>query len=87
MFGAAVQFRTNMSEVTQILEAIQQGHPHAAEELLPLVYDELRKLAAHRMASGLENREIAEMLGISERTVERAWRFAKAWLLAELSER
>jgi RNA polymerase sigma factor (TIGR02999 family) len=185
---------TNMSEVTHILEAIQRGHPHAAEELLPLVYDELRKLAAHRMAgevagqtlqptalvheawlrlvrtpdqawqnrahffrtaaecmrrilidnarrkqqvrhgggqervslegldladdhdgqrllqvnealdrlalqdaskaeivklrffAGLENREIAEMLGISERTVERAWRFAKAWLLAEFSE-
>jgi RNA polymerase sigma factor (TIGR02999 family) len=183
-----------MSEVTHILEAIQQGHPHAAEELLPLVYDELRKLAAHRMASeaaghtlqptalvheawlrlvrtpdqawqnrahffrtaaecmrrilidnarrkqqvrhgggqervslegldladdhdgqrllqvnealdrlalqdpakaeivklrffaGLEIREIAEMLGISERSVERAWRFAKAWLLTEFSE-
>ena len=183
-----------MSEVTHILEAIQRGHPHAAEELLPLVYDELRKLAAHRMAgeaagytlqptalvheawlrlvrtpdqawqnrahffrtaaecmrrilidnarrkqqvrhgggqervslegldladdhdgqrllqinealdrlalqdaskaeivklrffAGLENREIAEMLGISERTVERAWRFAKAWLLAEFNE-
>lgn len=42
---------TDMSEVTQILEAIQQGNPKAAEELLPLVYDELRKLAAHKMAS------------------------------------
>lgn len=39
-----------MSEVTRILDAIQQGDPNAAEELLPLVYDELRKLAAHRMA-------------------------------------
>jgi RNA polymerase sigma factor (TIGR02999 family) len=39
-----------MSEVTQILEAIQQGDPNAADELLPLVYQELRKLAAHRMA-------------------------------------
>jgi RNA polymerase sigma factor (TIGR02999 family) len=37
-----------------------------------------------RFFGGLENREIAEVLGISERTVERAWRFAKAWLLAEL---
>jgi RNA polymerase sigma factor (TIGR02999 family) len=37
-----------------------------------------------RFFAGLENREIAELLGISERTVERAWRFAKAWLLAEL---
>jgi RNA polymerase sigma factor (TIGR02999 family) len=39
-----------MSEVTQILEAIQQGDAKAAEDLLPLVYQELRKLAAQRMA-------------------------------------
>jgi RNA polymerase sigma factor (TIGR02999 family) len=39
-----------MSEVTRILSAIEQGDPHAAEQLLPLVYDELRKLAAARLA-------------------------------------
>jgi RNA polymerase sigma factor (TIGR02999 family) len=39
-----------MSEVTRILSAIEQGDPHAAEQLLPLVYDELRKLAAQRLA-------------------------------------
>jgi RNA polymerase sigma factor (TIGR02999 family) len=39
-----------MSEVTQILNAIEQGDPHAAEQLLPLVYDELRKLAARKLA-------------------------------------
>ena len=39
-----------MSEVTQILAAIQQGDPKAADELLPLVYQELRKLAAQKMA-------------------------------------
>ena len=39
-----------MSEVTQILNAIQQGDPHAAEQLLPLVYDELRQLAAQKLA-------------------------------------
>jgi len=39
-----------MSEVTQILSAIQQGDPHAAEQLLPLVYDELRRLAAQKLA-------------------------------------
>jgi len=39
-----------MHEVTRILSAIEQGDPHAAEKLLPLVYDELRKLAADRMA-------------------------------------
>src|SRR5262245_5600523 len=39
-----------MSDVTRILSAIGQGDPHAAGELLPLVYEELRKLAAHKMA-------------------------------------
>jgi RNA polymerase sigma factor (TIGR02999 family) len=39
-----------MSDVTRILQAIDHGNPHAAEELLPLVYDELRKLAAQRLA-------------------------------------
>ena len=39
-----------MSDVTQILGAIQQGDPKAAGELLPLVYQELRRLAAFRMA-------------------------------------
>ncbi|MGZ8939163.1 MAG: sigma-70 family RNA polymerase sigma factor [Limisphaerales bacterium] len=184
-----------MSDVTHILDRVQKGDTNASEELLPLVYDELRKLAAHRMAgeaaghtlqptalvheawlrlvrtpnqawhnrahffrtaaecmrrilidnarrklqirhggggeriplddmdlaaqhdprqllhvhealdrlavedatkaeivklrffAGLENREIAELLDISERTVERAWSFAKAWLLAEFSDK
>ena len=40
-----------MADVTQILAAIEAGDPHAAAELLPLVYDELRKLAAARMAA------------------------------------
>ena len=39
-----------MSEVTRILSAIEHGDPSAAEQLLPLVYDELRKLARDRMA-------------------------------------
>ena len=39
-----------MSEVTHILSAIEEGDPHAAEQLLPLVYDELRKLAAQKLA-------------------------------------
>ena len=39
-----------MSEVTQILSAIDQGDPNAAAELLPLVYEELRRLAAHKLA-------------------------------------
>ena len=42
--GAAV------SEVTRILSAIEEGDPHAADHLLPLVYDELRRLAAAKLA-------------------------------------
>jgi RNA polymerase sigma factor (TIGR02999 family) len=40
-----------VSEVTRILEAVERGDPTAAEELLPLVYDELRRLAAAKMAN------------------------------------
>ncbi len=39
-----------MSDVTGILSAIEQGDPHAAEQLLPLVYQELRKLASAKLA-------------------------------------
>ena len=40
-----------MSEVTRILDAIGHGDPHAASQLLPLVYNELRRLAAQKMAN------------------------------------
>jgi RNA polymerase sigma factor (TIGR02999 family) len=40
-----------VSDVTHVLEAVHRGEPGAAEELLPLVYQELRRLAAHKMAS------------------------------------
>ncbi len=39
----------SMTHVTQILEKVEQGDPHAAEKLLPLLYDELRKLAAQKL--------------------------------------
>src|SRR5262245_15769145 len=39
-----------MSEVTRILSAIERGEPHAADQLLPLVYDDLRQLAAQRLS-------------------------------------
>src|SRR5262249_26110705 len=41
----------SMSEVSRILTALHAGDPHGAQQLLPLVYDELRKLAAARMAA------------------------------------
>lgn len=40
-----------MSEVTQVIEAVQRGDAADADELLPLVYEELRKLAASKMAN------------------------------------
>lgn len=39
-----------MNEVTKIIHAIEAGHPHAAAQLQPLVYDELRRPAAQRLA-------------------------------------
>ena len=49
-FAALSSHSSLMSEVTRILSAIEQGDPCAAEQLLPLVYEELRKLAAQRLA-------------------------------------
>ena len=48
--GFACQTGLSMNEVTRILDAIGQGEAGAAAQLLPLVYDELRRLAAERMA-------------------------------------
>ncbi len=47
-----------MSDVTRILESIEHGDPKAADELLPLVYGELRKLAASRMAHEAPNQTL-----------------------------
>jgi RNA polymerase sigma factor (TIGR02999 family) len=47
-----------MSEVTRILSAVEQGDPHAAEQLLPLVYEELRRLAAQKMAQEAPGRTL-----------------------------
>ena len=47
----ATSLRYPMNEVTQILEAVSRGEPKAANELLSLVYEELRRLAAAKMAS------------------------------------
>jgi len=53
VWRGAAQFGSvwGVSDVTQILTAIEQGEANAADKLLPLVYEELRKLAAHRMAN------------------------------------
>jgi DNA-directed RNA polymerase specialized sigma24 family protein len=89
-------------EVTSILSAIERGEPPAAERLLPLVYDELRRLAAQRLAqerpgqtlqptalvhfAGLTLEQAAECLGIAPRTADRAWRYARAWLYSAMAE-
>jgi hypothetical protein len=44
-----------MDAITQALNAIEQGDPHAAEQLLPLVYDELHRLAAQSLALVQDN--------------------------------
>jgi RNA polymerase sigma factor (TIGR02999 family) len=49
-FCGAIAYDRGMSEVTQLLGAIEGGDPNASDRLLPLVYEELRKLAAARMA-------------------------------------
>jgi RNA polymerase sigma factor (TIGR02999 family) len=77
-------------------DGIDLAVEHDPQRLLH-VHEALDRLAAEdatkaeivklRFFVGLENREIAELLDISERTVERAWRFAKVWLLAEFSHR
>src|SRR5262249_19064028 len=48
---AKLYFLRMMNNVTQILNALVQGDPQAAGQLLPLVYDELRRLAAHKLTS------------------------------------
>jgi RNA polymerase sigma factor (TIGR02999 family) len=48
--GSLMAAHSTMNDVTCILSAIEQGDPHAAEQLLPMVYDELRRLAAAKMA-------------------------------------
>ena len=58
-----LQLRAN--EVTRILSDLQHGDPHAAAELLPLVYEELRKLAAQRMAAERPARALARPRALS----------------------
>ena len=47
---ALLSYTWRVGDVTRMLDQVQQGDPKAAEELLPLVYDELRRLAAYRMS-------------------------------------
>src|SRR5215472_11950335 len=72
-----------MREVTQILSAIEQGDPQASEQLLPRVYDELRKLAAQKLAqekpgqtlqaTGLVHEAYLRLVGGGEVGQEQSW--------------
>ena len=83
-----------MSEVTRILDRVHQGDPTAAGGLLPFVYKELRRLAAHdpvkaqlvklRFFVGLSLEDAAPVLGISTPTAKRYWAYARAWLFQEI---
>ena len=71
-----------MSQVTQVLRQIEAGDPSAAEELLPLVYAELRKLAAHRMAQEVSGHTLDATGLVHEayvRLVESERRGASSW--------
>ena len=68
-----------MSEVTRILEAIQQGDAKAADALLPLVYNELRRLAAHMMASERPGQTLQATALVHEAWLRIGGSDAKAW--------
>jgi len=77
-----------MTDVTRILNAIEEGDPRATEKLLPLVYDELRLLAAHKMsqeppgqtlqATALVHEAYLRLAGAEDRTWDNKGHFFKA---------
>ena len=68
-----------MSEVTRLLHAVEHGDPKAAEELLPLVYEELRKLAAIRIANEPAGQTLQATALVHEAWLRLAGPEAKVW--------
>lgn len=68
-----------MSDVTQILQAASAGDARAAAELLPLVYDELRRLAAHRLAGEAHEHTLQPTALVHEAWLKIAGANQKAW--------
>jgi len=68
-----------VSEVTRMLEAIQQGDSKAADELLPLVYDELRRLAAHKMAAAVPGQTLQPTALVHEAWLRLGGEAQPAW--------
>ena len=68
-----------MSEVTQVLNAIQKGDAQASDELLPLVYDELRRLAAYKMANEAPGQTLQPTALVHEAWLRLAGNQNQAW--------
>ena len=68
-----------MSDVTKILSAIEQGDQGAADELLPLVYNELRRLAAHKMANERPNQTLQATALVDEAWLRLAGKENQKW--------
>src|SRR5437773_6838404 len=68
-----------MSDVTQVLDAMERGEPRAAEELLPLVYEELRKLAACKMAHEAPGQTLQPTALVHEAWLKLAGNTNPAW--------
>ncbi|MCF7763607.1 MAG: sigma-70 family RNA polymerase sigma factor [Verrucomicrobia bacterium] len=67
------------SDVTQLLSSIESGDPKAAEELLPLVYEELRRLAAHKMANERPGQTLQATALVHEAWVKLAGSSQQQW--------
>ena len=68
-----------MNEVTRIINAIEQGNPKAAEELLPLVYEELRVLAAQKMAQEKPGQTLQATALVHEAYIRLVGSEARGW--------
>ena len=68
-----------MSEFTRVLDQVQQGDEKAADELLPLVYEELRKLAAHKMAGEAPGQTLQPTALVHESWLRLTGAENKAW--------
>jgi len=69
----------NAGEVTRILSAIQNGNAHAAKELLPLVYDELRRLAASKLAREIPGQTLQATALVHEAWLRLGGQESKVW--------
>src|SRR2546428_9133013 len=68
-----------MSQFTRVLDEIQQGKEKAADELLPLVYEELRKLAAHKMAGEAPGQTLQPTALVHEAWLRLTGNESKTW--------